>query len=50
MKLLCTLKQRRSQNFIFQFNLIFISIRKIFWKYPNFFGENPGTNQNFIAR
>ena len=27
------------------FNFIFISIeKKIFWKYPKCFGENPGTN------
>ena len=26
---------------LFSFQLI-----KIFWKYPKFFGENPGTNQN----
>ena len=27
------------------FNCIFISIEKIFWKDPKYFGENPGTNQ-----
>ena len=28
-------------------NFIFISMKKkIFWKYPKFVGENPGTNQN----
>ena len=31
------------------FNFICISIEKIFWKYPTFFKENLGTNQNFIA-
>ena len=32
------------------FNFILISIeKKIFWKYHKFFGENPGTNQNFLA-
>ena len=32
------------------FNFIFISIeKKLFWKYPTYIGENPGTNQNFIA-
>ena len=32
------------------FNFIFILIKKIFWKYPRFFGENLGTNsQNFKA-
>ena len=30
--------------------LIFISIKKIFWKHSKFFEENPGTNQNLIAR
>ena len=31
------------------FNFIFISIEKIFWKYPKYFGKNPGTNRNIIA-
>ena len=24
-------------------------LKKIFWKYPKLFAENPVTNQNFIA-
>ena len=32
------------------FNFIFISIeKKIFWIYPKFDGENPGTYHNLIA-
>ena len=31
-------------SFLFSFQL-----KKIFWKYPNFFEENPGTYKNFIA-
>ena len=40
---------KQKSKYKVDFNFIFISIEKIFWKYPNFFGENPGTNQNFIA-
>ena len=32
------------------FNFIFIYIKKIFWKYPIFFGENPGINQKIIVK
>ena len=41
---------RQKSKYKADFNLIFISFEKeIFWKYPRFFGENAGTNQNFIA-
>ena len=41
---------KQKSKYKVDFNFIFISIEKnIFWKYPKFFGENPGTNQNFTA-
>ena len=41
---------KQKSNYKVDFNFILISIeKKIFWKNPKFFGENPGTNQNFIA-
>ena len=44
------LRQSRSQN-IKLISILFSFQFQLFWKYPNFyfFGENPGTNQNFIA-
>jgi len=40
---------KQKSKYKVDFNFIFISIEKIFWKYPKFVGENPGTNPNFIA-
>ena len=41
-------KQKSKYKVDFNFNFISIE-KKIFWKYPKLFGENPGTNQIFIA-
>ena len=58
MKLLCLISifldkisfvTKQKSKYKVNANFIFISIEKIFWIYPKFFGENPGTNQNFIA-
>ena len=38
-------KQKSKYKVDFNFNFISIE-KKIFWKYPKYFGENPGTNQN----
>jgi len=41
---------KQKSKYKVDFNSIFISIeKKILWKYPKYFGENLGTNQNFIA-
>ena len=39
---------KQQSKFKVDFNFIFISIEKKY--FANFFGENPGTNQNFIAQ
>ena len=41
-------KQRKSQNVEF-ISILFSFLLKKIWKYPKFFGEYPGTNQNLIA-
>jgi len=41
-------KQKSKYKVDFNFNFILIE-EKIFWKYPKFYGEDSGTNQNFIA-
>jgi len=53
LKRLCTLNQisfetKQKSKYKVYFNFIFISI-EFFLHYPNFFGGNPGTTQNFIA-
>ena len=48
-KLAVKLSGSKKKNKV-EFNFIFILIeKKIFWKYPKFFGVNSGANQNFIA-
>ena len=56
MKRLCTclilmahLNQSRSQDIKLISILFSFQLKNNFWKYPIFFGENMGTNQNFIA-
>jgi len=36
-------KTKQKSKYKVDFNFIFISIEKILWKYPKFFGENMGT-------
>ena len=41
---------QESRNNIMKLISIFsFQLKKIFWEYPIFIGENPGTNQNFMA-
>ena len=37
--------ETKQKSILFSFQLK----RNVFWMYSKYFGENPGTNQNFIA-
>ena len=43
------MRQSRSQIIKLTSILFSFQLKNIFWKNLKFFGENPGTNQNFIA-